>query len=455
MFFEEIAVYPRVVKVNTDTVINGKFFDIPRNIWREPGTELKLSYVPECGVFDDRTVSDYGAFRDYECEFKSDGTFSFSFSAAKEGEYSFRITLVKDGKKVLDYADFSCYALEDDLYALKPYKGDTHVHTCFSRCGSVKEEPSYVAAFGRERGLDFMFITDHLQREPSILAQDALAGFNSDFRVYPGEECHVPKYAVDVLFDTKHIYSSIHQLALGTSQGVIKYTNDNFEEYQKFVDDRKAELDPELPDAERTVMAAIDWIVKKTHEFGGISIFCHPFWKPHMRLNLTRAVRQYILENGRYDAVEVIGLGGSKAEYFEGNVRCMNWLTEESIKLGRRIPVTGSTDSHNAREISGIQYTLLFARENSCEEVISSIRDGKAVAVSCNFGGYPFVYGDTRLADYAGFLLREFYPEHDEICAAEGKLMLQVLRGTCDKKLAADYSKNLLESLWNRFIGRK
>ena len=108
-----------------------------------------------------------------------------------------------------------------------------------------------------------------------------------------------------------------------------------------------------ISEDERTVMAAIDWIVDKNHEFGGIAIFCHPFRRPELRLNFTSKVRQYILENGKYDAVEVIGLGGRSKEFFEDNINCLNWLADESVRCGRRIPVTGSTDSHDAQSISG------------------------------------------------------------------------------------------------------
>ena len=75
----------------------------------------------------------------------------------------------------------------------------------------------------------------------------------------------------------------------------------------------------------------------------------------------------------------------------------------------------------------------------------------KKVAVSSNYGGYPLIYGDHRLAKNANFLLREFYPEHDEICEVEGTVMLQVLRGTCNKTLAADYGKSKIEDCRNRF----
>lgn len=175
------------------TAVIGRFFNISRNLWREPETELKLYYVPNGGEFPDGKIQEYGELREYSCDFKNDGSFEFAVTAESEGEYSFCISIVKDGVTMLDLANFSCYALDSDLYALRPYNGDTHVHTCFSRCGSINEEPPYVTAFGRKRCLDFMFITDHLQCDPSVTADSALENFGSDYRVYPGEEYHVPK----------------------------------------------------------------------------------------------------------------------------------------------------------------------------------------------------------------------------------------------------------------------
>ena len=457
MFFEEAAVYPRITKSYTPTTVHGKLFDIPRALQQYPDTELKLFYIPDSGLDCDGKIVYYRDFLEHPCCFREDGTFSFEFRPQQEGEYTFKLMVYKNGEKFRELGTFSCYALDSDLYDLVPWKGDTHVHTLHSACGKFDEEPSYAAATARERGLDFVFITDHIQRDPSIFACDALKEFSSDFSVYPGEECHAIKSKDENTFYKATLYMSLHQLSLGASYGVSDYTNEHFEEYQQFIEARKLTLDQNISEDQRTLMAAIDWIVDKTHEFGGISIFAHPFWRPSTRLNLAPEVRQYILNNGKFDAIEVFGLGSpghSNASFVEGNCQCANWLMEESIRLGRRLPVTGSTDSHNARALLGYQYTLLFAEDDTLEAAKEAIKSGKTVAVSNMPGQNPFMYGSPRLVQYACFLLREYFPEHDEACAAEGKLMLRALRGECSAELVKSYSEGLTEGLWKRFSGK-
>lgn len=43
-------------------------------------------------------------------------------------------------------------------------------------------------------------------------------------------------------------------------------------------------------------------------------------------------------------------------------------------------------------------------------------------------------YGPFRFMKYALFLIREVFPEHDELCFEEGKLMMEYLAG--DEKAA-------------------
>lgn len=51
------------------------------------------------------------------------------------------------------------YALESDLYNLKPLRGDLHCHTVFS--GGF-ETPDMVVKATKKHGFDFIAITDHI-----------------------------------------------------------------------------------------------------------------------------------------------------------------------------------------------------------------------------------------------------------------------------------------------------
>ena len=454
MFFEECSVYPRIVRVNSVNRMHGRFFDMPRDFRLGLNSTVKIEAVCNQGDSFGDELPSFGSYSDCGIELDDKGNFEFDFKSGNEGEYTFRIQLIQEAGNIVPLGNFSCYALEDDLFALRPFKGDTHAHSCFSQCGKISEEPEYTAAMARSRGLDFLFITDHFQHDPSLMTMEKMAQFASDFRVFPGEECHAPRERIpEPVFYNKYIYPAIHHLSLGADRGVIKYTCDHYDEYCAFLEKRMAELDQSVPEDQRHMMAAVDWIVDKTHEFGGVAVYAHPFWRPAMRLNQPRLVREYIMKNARFDAVEVIGLGAGSAnqDFTEGNSNCMNWLCDESIKLGRRINVTGSTDMHDSSTLAGYQYTVAFAPECGLEEIKNAIRSGNTVAVSSHPGERRQIWGAYRLVQYTNFLIREFFPEHDEACAIDGKLMLQVQRGDIPLETANAYGKGRLEILRKRY----
>ena len=82
-----------------------------------------------------------------------DGIYTFEFTPMTEQRYTFRI--LEDG----NHGGYgSLYALEDDLFALTAYKGDTHLHSC--RSDGVGT-PFEVACAYRRAGFDFICLTDH------------------------------------------------------------------------------------------------------------------------------------------------------------------------------------------------------------------------------------------------------------------------------------------------------
>lgn len=453
MFFEDFAVYPRVVRCNSVNRLKGKIFDMPRDFRLGMGSTIKIDMVANQGDLCTELPS-FGTFSDFGVEIAPDGTFELEFKSGKEGEYTFRIRMEQADGTVIQLGNFSCYALEDDLFCLRPFKGDTHVHTCFSQCGKISDEPEYVAAMARSRGLDFVFITDHFQPGPSVMAAEKLSKFDSCFKVFPGEECHPPRERIpEPMFYNRYVFPPIHHLSLGADRGVVKYTCDHYEEYTAFLEKRMAELDQSVPEDQRRMMAAVDWIVDRTHEFGGVAVYAHPFWRPALRFNQPKAVREYIMDNAKFDAVEVFGLGSGavRPDFDEGNDTCVNWLCEQSIRLGRHINVTGSTDTHDAASLIGYQYTVAFAADCELEDIKNAIRSGNTVAVSAYPGERRHVWGKMRLVHYVNFLFREYFPEHDEACGIDGKLMLQVQRGEIPLEAANVYGKGRLETLRKRW----
>ncbi len=101
-----------------------------------------------------------------------------------EDEYILK--LEDESGKVLE--EFSIYALKSDLYDLRPYKGDFHMHSCNS---DGKETAAYVAASCRRVGFDFMALTDHGKYDPSLEAMAAMKQMDCDMLCCPGEEVHL------------------------------------------------------------------------------------------------------------------------------------------------------------------------------------------------------------------------------------------------------------------------
>lgn len=458
MFYEDLSVTPRIFRVGTETVFTGRTNYIPRNQKMGHEVRYKLKYITNCGVWEDGKVHTWMDEREYPCQFNGDGTFSFRFTAAAEGETTFKVVmeLPAENREVV-LGKFGCYALEEDLFPLRPYKGDTHVHTSWSECGRIEEEPARVAAVGRSKGLDFIFITDHAKQYPSREAIAEFGKFKSCYQVFPGEETHFLKmFNQDgYLYQNYHVYQSIHLLSLGAAESVVDYANKHYEEFSADIEQRMETMDPACSEDERRLMAGSDWILEKTREFGGVAVFAHPFWMPYDRVNLPPAVREYIFKQGKFDAVEIFGLGSNDnaPDAFAGNVDCAAWLREKELETGRRIPVTGATDSHNAPLLLGTQYTIAFAADHSLEGVKDAIRSGRTVACRRRGAEHPVFKGDFRLVRYAGFLFREFFPEHDELCLVEGKLMQQCLRGEVANELVNAYSQNRFEMLYRRYWG--
>ena len=68
-------------------------------------------------------------------------------------------------------------------------------------------------------------------------------------------------------------------------------------------------------------------------------------------------------------------------------------------------------------------------------------------------GEFPHIYGNPRLVSFAYFLNREYFPEHDELCAAEGEIMIAALMDGAEGEKLAQYS-DLNERLFSKYYQR-
>lgn len=179
-----------------------------------------------------------------------------------EGEQEHILSISEiSGDNKRNIGDFCLYSLEENLFARRPYKGDLHIHSHHS---DGKESPAYVVAACRRIGLDFVAITDHYVYAPSIEAQEAFESVDIDMKIFRGEEIHPPK-------------NPVHMVNFGGSASV----NELFkgEEYHREVKEISEGLTNIPQDDIRYQYASCLWCFDKVREYGGLGIFCHPYWR--------------------------------------------------------------------------------------------------------------------------------------------------------------------------------
>jgi hypothetical protein len=334
-----------------------------------------------------------------------DGNLQVSYQFGSEQEYTL---LVGSGPKILTEARL--YALDDDLFARRPYKGDIHIHSFRS---DGKESPAYVAGAGRCIGLDFMAITDHRRYAPSLDAIRAFDGVPIDLRLYPGEEVHPPD-------------NPVHIINFGGSFSV----NDLFasEAYRHEVQSIASALTDFPPDIDSYPFASCVWCFDKIRAGGGLAVFCHPYWYSRYRYDVTEAMTTLLLDRQPYDALELIG--GYHPHEFESNMLQVARYHDERAR-GKVIPIVGVSDAHGCEtgELFGWYYTIVFAPSLELLDLVQSVKTLYSVAVEALPGQTPRAHGPFRFVKYAQYLLREVLPLHDALCVEEGRLMLAYIAG--------------------------
>lgn len=445
-------------------------FTVSGRFWQQNMAEfakigkLQIKGVPVCGYFRDENVFSLDTFRIYEVKHLTDNpdVIQIELPPMEEGEFHCTLQLLSEGKTPQNICEIELYVLDDDLFELRPFKGDMHVHSSYSFCGKRLDNPYLVAATAREKGLDFVAITDHVQIEGSEAVRDFSSRFNTEFCVYPGEECHVLKEKVDTRFCKNHFYSNVHIVNFGGNDGVIRYANDHYEEFYREVKERAAKI--KLPYSEEMlfIMAGADWICDKIHEFGGIAIYCHPAWRKEHHDNLSYIIRDYIAAQGKFDVMEIAGLScpaESTSRYeFTESINLASALHQDlCIRKGAYIPIVGNTDSHNSEKVLGRHFSIVFCKENTFESISNALKNGMAVGVinSDIHNVAPQIYGEYRLVRYAHFLIRNFYLEHDELCTVEGKIMKAALREDIDSTQTGFINNKNITDFMNRFFDKQ
>ena len=298
------------------------------------------------------------------------------------------------------------YAVDADLAALRPYKGDTHLHTCRS---DGKGEPFDVACAYRAAGYDFIAVTDHGRYAPSEEARREVSALTDRFYIMHGEEVH-PKGG-----------SYFHIVSLNAD----RHVTETFEQRGDFAN---AEIERILSERDLSMFpdphaAAIRlFIVDEIHRAGGFAILAHPFWETDGEYNYPTEECRHHLRQSHFDALELFG-GNDDT----GNGNNLLELVYHDLRVeGCRIPIVGSSDAHTTviygdYDHFSKQFSLILAADY--DDLLTAITDGRSVAVRRESDKHFRCVGEYRYAKYARFLMAEYYPYYTTLCAAHAQAL--------------------------------
>jgi len=303
------------------------------------------------------------------------GLLEFDYTFDKEQLYRIIIGEQK-GAEIHILTRSDVYALEPDLYDMKALKGDLHCHTVFS---DGFETPDMVVNAAKKHNFDFIAITDHNNFEGS---EQALLLNDPEITVIHGEE-----YSSS--------FTNMHIISLGA---------------KKALDESKYNVVPSAEDS-KTSVEYIKGLLKDIKANGGLSIMCHPFWKPlstDKRMDVPLStVRELLLQN-EFDAMEIVS--GSP----DGDLMTTILQHSMAIEYGAtpdKIAYVGITDSHtySTDPICGKHFTIVFCKNNTEGEIIEAIRNKRSVAVQLVDKNNALCFGQLRYCMYANFILKKIY----------------------------------------------
>jgi len=326
------------------------------------------------------------------------------------------------------------YAVEEDLYNLRPLKGDLHVHSYYS---DGQDGVAMVPANYREEGFDFFSLTDHNRMYTSQLINELYKDIPLGMHMMIGEEIHTPG-------------SNVHIVHVGGKKSVCNQYIKDTEGYEKEVDEI-AETLSYIPEQYRRRTAMAKWACDKIHEAEGLAIFPHPFWSPRC-YNVSKDFADILFDEIDFDAFEI--MGGINAK----NCNLQVALWQEQIMKGNVLPVVGSSDSHNhifSDNVFGKRFTIVFAKSNTTEDILDAISKGYSVAaeLSANNEEEVRIYGSQlRLVLFAHFLFENYFNETMRLCFGEGVLMRRYAEGEPVGELLASFA-DTVENFYKQFYG--
>ena len=414
-----MQIYPRVFLANRRAKI---FFalsdDKTLEVKIQPMEEYSIKHTPEYKILEEYRYPYYPLTKEGE------NLYSLTYDFKGEQRYSVR---VKENGKIIFRTDL--FAVEEDLYYLNVYKGDLHLHSTRS---DGAHEPFEVAQRYREKGYDFIALTDHHKFAPSVELNKEIAPLTSLFRVFRGEEVHNKDmgYFHTINFNGNY---SINE--------IIETDDDYVEgEIQKII----KEIDsPDIFDSR--MLAYRIFIAREIRKCGGLAIMAHPFWDVEGEYHVQTSEVRYLWEKGEFDALEVFAGCGDTC-FYGNNLQLSLW--SELRANGLTIPVVGVSDSHNfdnPLSLFNKSYTLVFSKD--FDGVQEAIKSEQSVAVY-KFTDKDFqCAGRYRFVNYARFLITHYFPPYSLLTSAHSRAL------ATNKEDIAVAEKDIVD-FQNRFFGR-
>ncbi len=220
---------------------------------------------------------------------------------------------------------------------LRTYKGDLHIHTQLSPCGSLDNSPQNIVYFAKEQGLDFIGIADHnTTRQASIVVE---IGKQNGLTVFPGVEVNTKEEVHCVC-----LFPDVTPLAQMQNWLDERLPNmENKPEYFGFqvqVDANDNIVYSENRFLHAAIHASINEVCDYVHQLGGL------FFPAHIDRRGNSLLRQLgmIPDNLNFDALEIFRATN------EADIR-------SSLNLSKNIAVLKNSDAHYPYEI-GRAYSL-------------------------------------------------------------------------------------------------
>ena len=392
--------WPQMVRADQPATITMVFEDEPL---LEKPERLALLYLNDDGLRSDGQPFQYGVRETIPFVIEGN-TLKATLNFPSETVHTLTLVDTNKGHET-PVAVFKLYSLKPDFFALRPYKGNFHMHSQFS--DGQEKTGSIMVATCRMYGQDFASESDHNAYAGSQEAMDFFKDMPTDMKAYPGEEVHSQG-------------NSVHILAVGCDESMANWFLNNKPEYEAAVKAELAKMGQPLPSHFMWMTAASHVVWDRIRTHGGMAVFCHPYWRPDSRQYIPKPVSDYFYNEMYCDVIEIVNGGSSEHSILQYH---------EQVAKGTVIPVLSSSDAHTAKGLIG-SFNLVLSESIDIRDIIRNIKKLRSVAVQYvpKTNRY-YAHGTDRVARYAYFLLENFYPvRHDPWCKEEGEWLLTLAK---------------------------